>query len=46
MLRKYLMMSVTALILIIIAAYSSLEVSTTGGGDGHNAINFEIKVAE
>lgn len=43
MLKKYLVMSVTALILIIIAACSSLEVSTIGGGDGHNAINFEIK---
>lgn len=43
MLKKYLVMSVTALILIIIAACSSLEISTIGGGDGHNAINFEIK---
>ena len=46
MIKKYVMMSLTALILIIIAACSSLEVSTTGGGDGHNAINFEIKEAE
>ena len=46
MLRKYILMSLTALILIIIAACSSLEVSTIGGGDGHNAINFEIKEAE